>query len=274
MTSEASPTVAVFGLGEAGSAISADLAAAGVEVRGYDPAPVPTPAGVTRVDDPGDAVPGVGLVIAVTAADDATTALEQAWDEIGASVVYADLATGSPALKEELAGVAAEKGVPFVDVALIAPVPGRGLATPALACGPGSLRYAEMVNGWGGRVEAIGERAGLAASRKLTRSIVTKGLTALLMESMELAAARGDDDWAWRHLVSELTAIDESLLLRLLGGTGRHSRRRLEEMTAARDLLGSEGLPSPMTEGVIATLRRVAEEGMPEVLDHPGAGPL
>ena len=266
--------MAVFGLGEAGSVISADLAAAGVGVRGFDPAPVPTPAGVTRVDDPGDAIPGAALVIAVTAGDDARTAMEQAWDEIAPTTVYADLATASPVLKEQLAGVAAERGVPFVDVALMAPVTGRGLATPALACGTGSARYAEMINGWGGRVEAIGDRAGLAASRKLTRSIVIKGLTALLMESMELAAARGDDEWAWRHLVSELTTIDESFLLRLLDGTGKHSRRRLEEMTAARELLDSEALPSPMTEGVIATLRRVTEQGMPDDLAHPGAGPL
>ncbi|MGB8362511.1 MAG: DUF1932 domain-containing protein, partial [Acidimicrobiia bacterium] len=184
--------------------------------------------------------------------------------------IYADLATASPVLKEQLAGVAAAKGVPFVDVALMAPVPGRGLATPALACGPGSPLYAETVNGWGGRVEAIGERAGLAASRKLTRSIVTKGLTALLMESMELAVARGDGDWAWNHLVAELTSIDEAFLLRLIGGTERHSRRRLEEMKAARELLGSEALRSPMTEGVIATLRRVTEGGMPEDLAHLG----
>src|SRR4051812_36894297 len=32
--------IAVFGLGEAGSAIGADLATAGAEVHGYDPAPV------------------------------------------------------------------------------------------------------------------------------------------------------------------------------------------------------------------------------------------
>ena len=39
--------ICVFGLGEAGSLIAADLAAAGVEVHGYDPAGVATPPGVT-----------------------------------------------------------------------------------------------------------------------------------------------------------------------------------------------------------------------------------
>ena len=40
--------IAIIGLGEAGSAIAADLAAAGVMVRGFDPAPAELPAGVER----------------------------------------------------------------------------------------------------------------------------------------------------------------------------------------------------------------------------------
>lgn len=269
MTSERTPTVAVFGLGEAGSLIARDLAAAGVAVRGFDPADVPTPEGIDRVADPTQAVPGVDLVMAVTAAADARTAMLQAWDGIGPSAIYADLATASPRLKVELAEVAASKGVPFVDVALMAPVPGRGMATPALACGTGSSSYAEMINHLGGSVEPIGETAGTAAARKLMRSIVIKGLAALLIESMELATARGDEDWVWNHLVDELESIDESFLRRLLAGTERHAGRRLHEMIAAEDLLGSEGLPSPMTEGVVVALRQIVEEGMPEALSLP-----
>ena len=64
-------SVGFFGLGEAGSLISADLVAAGATVTGYDPAPRPTPEGVGRVADPGAAVEGAQLVMAVTAATDA-----------------------------------------------------------------------------------------------------------------------------------------------------------------------------------------------------------
>ena len=57
-------SVAVFGLGEAGGALAADLAAAGAVVTGYDPADVPRRAGVRRADDPVDAVAGADLVLA------------------------------------------------------------------------------------------------------------------------------------------------------------------------------------------------------------------
>ena len=53
----------VFGLGEAGGLIAADLAAAGQQVRGYDPADVTTPAGVERCDDPQSAVADAGVVL-------------------------------------------------------------------------------------------------------------------------------------------------------------------------------------------------------------------
>jgi hypothetical protein len=43
-------------------------------------------------------------------------------------VIYADLNTASPALKHELAALVADSGAQFADVALIGPVPARGLA--------------------------------------------------------------------------------------------------------------------------------------------------
>ncbi|MGD2103438.1 MAG: DUF1932 domain-containing protein [Acidimicrobiia bacterium] len=264
MRPEARLTIAVFGLGEAGSLIAGDLAAAGATVRAFDPAPVPTPPGVTRVDTPGDAIPGAQAIMAITAAADAHTAMDQGWDRLEPPVVYADLATGPPGLKEELANTAAAKDASFADVALMAPVPGRGLSTPALVSGTGATRYAAVINGLGGQVEVVGDEAGQAAARKLMRSVVTKGLTALLIEALELAAAAGDEDWLWGHITDELASLDVPTLTRLLDGTARHAGRRQAEMEAVRDLLDEMGVPAPMTTGTISALRRVSEDGMPD----------
>ena len=125
--------ITVFGMGEAGSLIAADLAAAGADVHGYDPAPVATPPQVTRHDDPKTAVAGAALVMAVTAAADAQGAIAQAWDVIKRGTVYADLSTAPASLKEDLNDTAALRGLPFADVALMATVRGNGLTTPSLA---------------------------------------------------------------------------------------------------------------------------------------------
>jgi len=248
--------ITIFGLGEAGSLIAGDLARVGVEVHGFDPADVPTPEGVHRHDLPTSAAAGAELVAAVTAAADAKKAMAQAWEIIGPETVYADLATSSPELKRELAEIAAERGVPFVDVALMAPVPGRGLSTPALASGPGAEIMAAALNLLGARIDAIGGEAGASQARKLTRSVVTKGLASLVREAMAAARVAGDEQWAWRHIVELLEGTDEEFIERLIEGTDLHADRRLAEMEAAAAYLTELGVPGDMTAGTIEHLRR------------------
>lgn len=256
--------VTVFGLGEAGSAIAADLAGAGAEVHAYDPADVATPAGVTRHNEPGPSVKGSNLVIAATAAVDAQRAVAQAWDRMKRGTIYADVSTAPPSLKEDLADSAALRGLPFVDVALMGTVPGNGLATPAFASGPGAELFAEIVNPMGGRVEVLGDRPGEAAARKLLRSVVTKGLTSVLIESLAAAEAHGDTDWLWQHLVELFSGADERLLDRLISGTPMHIDRRIVEMESAREFLESLEVSPTMTSATVEALRQVKKEGMPD----------
>lgn len=248
--------VTVFGLGEAGSLISADLARAGADVHGFDPADVATPDGVRRHDEPKSAAADAELVIAVTASADSEQAMAQAWDVIGPRTHYADLATSNPALKSELAARAAGRKVLFSDVALMAPVPGRGLTTPALASGTGATALAGLLNPLGGRVDVVEGEAGAAAARKLLRSVVTKGLAGLVLESMAAARTAGQEEWAWNHIVDLLTVTDEAFLQRLLDGTEIHAERRLAEMEAAAEFLENLGVSADMTAGTIEHLRR------------------
>src|SRR5262249_62360626 len=99
----------------------------GAEVRGYDPA-VPG----SSPDVPA-AVDGADAVLSVNAATVAVDAATDALPALGADAVYADLNTGTPSLKRELAALVGSR---FADVALIGPVPLRGLRTPTLASSP------------------------------------------------------------------------------------------------------------------------------------------
>jgi 3-hydroxyisobutyrate dehydrogenase-like beta-hydroxyacid dehydrogenase len=252
--------ICVFGLGEAGSLIARDLVAAGVEVHGYDPADVATPDGVSRHGHPDAAVAGADLVLGVTAAADATAALTQALDAIPRGAVYADLATASAGLQRRLAAIAAGVGLGFTDVALMAPVHGKGLCTPALASGPAARAFIEAMAPLGMPVAHAGDEAGMAATRKLLRSVVVKGLTALVVESMQAAEAAGLADETWDNIVGQLTAADEGLIRRLVTGTGRHAARRVHEMEAAADLLAELGVEPIMTNATVARLRTVAAD--------------
>jgi 3-hydroxyisobutyrate dehydrogenase-like beta-hydroxyacid dehydrogenase len=258
---------AVLGLGEAGALIAADLATTGLEVGGYDPADVPTPAGVKRHDDPADAVAGVDLVLAVTSAAHALAALGDTRGAIPPGAIYADLSTAAPAIQRELAGIAGAAGVKFVDVALMAPVPGTGLRTPALASGPAAAAFVAALSPLGMPVEHAGDEAGLATTRKLLRSIVMKGLAALLVESLQAAEAAGLAAETWDNVVRQLAEADEALVRRLVTGTPRHAKRRIEEMDATAALLADLDVDPTMTEATAERLRRIAADPslVPEV---------
>jgi 3-hydroxyisobutyrate dehydrogenase-like beta-hydroxyacid dehydrogenase len=249
--------IAVLGLGEAGSALAAGLVAAGVDVHGFDPGDVATPQGVTRHADAASAVGGAELVMAVTAAAHAEAALDQALPAVAPGTIYADLSTGSPGLKRHLDDVTAAAGVGFVDVALMAPVPGRGLGTPAVASGRAAARFVEIIRPLGMPVEHDGDVAGHAATRKLLRSIVMKGLAGLLRESMEAAERAGLANETWSTLVDQLSNTDEALLRRLAEAPAVHAPRRVEEMEAAEQLLVELAVEPTMTRATLASLRRI-----------------
>jgi 3-hydroxyisobutyrate dehydrogenase-like beta-hydroxyacid dehydrogenase len=225
-------TVALLGLGEAGSRLAADLAAAGVEVRGHDPAVAGTP-------DPETAVAGADVVLSVNAAMAALGAATAALPGLRPGAVYADLNTAAPQLKRELAALVGGTGALFADVALLGPVPVRGLRTPALASGDGARAFAEAFVPLGMPIEVVSPEPGDAATMKLLRSVFMKGLAAAAIESVEGAEAAGHAEW----LRAELAAvIGEPLLERLLAGSRAHATRRVEEMEAAAELLRELGI--------------------------------
>jgi 3-hydroxyisobutyrate dehydrogenase-like beta-hydroxyacid dehydrogenase len=256
--------IGVFGLGEAGALFAADLAAAGASTRAYDPADVATPDRIVRCAAPADAVRGAELVLALVPAADAVTAAEQARDEIPAGAVYADLGTGSAELKRGLAAIV-EPRLRFVDVALMATVPGHGVAVPSLASGSAADDYVAMLTPFGARVEAIGPEPGTAATRKLLRSVVVKGLAALVIEAMQAAHAAGDADWVWDHVAEQLSVADEAFVRRIVEGTAIHHERRRHEMEASMELLTSLGVDAVMTRSTVEHLRRVGGHGVPEL---------
>lgn len=259
--------ICIFGLGEAGSAIGVDLVASGMDVSAYDPAGVPTPDGIVRHETPGSALEGAELVLALTVAEDAPSALEQAADQLTPAMHYADLSTASPGRKRDLAAVAEALEVTFTDGALMAPVPGKGIRTPVLASGIGAPAFARMMAPLGMRVDIAGVEAGLAATHKLLRSVTIKGLAAVLIESLEAAQKVGIGDDVWSNLVDQLSAADETFLRRIITGTRAHSVRRTAEMEAAVELLEELGLDPIMSRSTVASLRRVSETG--EVPDLP-----
>ncbi len=233
--------VAVLGLGEAGGAITKDLVAAGAQVRGYDPA-VSAPPGVTDTGGEAEAVRGSDLVLSVNSSAASMDALRAGREGAGPRTIWADLNTASPEKKRQLAEEAQRHGIGFVDVELMTPVPGNGLRTPMLTSGTAAQAYKELLEPLGARVDVLDGPAGLAAERKLLRSVFFKGLAAAVVEALEAGRAAGCEDWLRGNIADELSRAGADTVERLVEGSHRHAVRRSAEMQAATDMLESLGV--------------------------------
>jgi 3-hydroxyisobutyrate dehydrogenase-like beta-hydroxyacid dehydrogenase len=161
--------------------------------------------------------------------------------------LFADLNTSSPRLKESIAQVVEANGALFVDVALMAPVPGRGLRTPVLVSGSGAEQFEKIFAPLGMPVKSLGTQPGAAIQRKLLRSVFMKGMAAVVIESLSSAERAGQREWMWQEIVSVFNEANESLMHRLIEGSHKHAVRRVEEMRAAAELLRELNTPPRVT---------------------------
>jgi 3-hydroxyisobutyrate dehydrogenase-like beta-hydroxyacid dehydrogenase len=250
------PTIGMLGLGEAGGLIRAGLRDAGAIVTGFDPLPETGPDAPTAQDAARDA----DVILSLTTAAEARAAAESVLDVLRDGQVYADANTSSPALKRELADLVAPTGAHFADVALMAPVPGRGLGTPALVAGPGAERFAACLAPRGLPGTPAGPEPGAAAQRKLLRSVAWKGLAAVVIEALAAAEAAGCEDWMQAELVALLESADAAALERMVTGSRRHAARREHEMADVAALLRELDVEPRMSEAARAWLAQLRQE--------------
>lgn len=261
------PQVALLGYGEVGRILAGGLAGR-VRLRVYDPAcPPGGPASGELVASNAAAVRGADVVIAVITGADSLTAGTESLPHLKPGALYADLSTGAPGDKRRLAEVLEPGGAAVVDGAIMAPIPLRGLATPVLASGEQAERFAAFAGAYGMAVTPIGGVPGDAAARKLLRSVLVKGLSALLIESRRAAEAAGLGEWFWGHLLETVENADEAFVVRLLQGAGQHGVRRVHEMEAATRMLTELGVSATMTEATTATLDHATRTGVPPTPD-------
>lgn len=257
----------MLGLGEAGSAIAADLKRAGLTVRGWDPAIPPERAPIPMARNSREAISGAQVILSANSAAAAIPLAEEVAPALEDGQLYADLNTGTAALKERLSAIVTPSGALFADVALVAPVPGTGLKTPALASGPGAARFVEIFRSLGMKVDLVEGPPGTAAMRKLLRSVYMKGFACAIAEGMIAAQRFGCLDWFTEDLLGTLAEADFAFVRRLVIGTRRHAKRRTAEMQAAAELLLSRGIQPRISTACAEWLHEIAEH--PEALPVP-----
>ena len=178
-----------------------------------------------------------------------------------------DVTTDGPDNKREYGKLCEGKGVMYVDSAMMGPLPIYRNTVPMLVSGSGAERWRDEMTPFKMNIEIVGKEGGDGTRIKLARSIFTKGLEALLVETFTFAHKNGIVDVVLQSLSETMDKTPfAKTALRYVSGDTVHSERRSHEAEEAAVGMRAIGMDPFVTEGVIKRLKRSAEQGYREKL--------
>jgi 3-hydroxyisobutyrate dehydrogenase-like beta-hydroxyacid dehydrogenase len=254
------PAIGFIGFGEAGSLIARGLRSEGLDrLFTFDVRNVQDRAssnGARAVQSPAALAEASDILISAVTASSALDAARQITPFLDSHHIYADINSVSPALKQEMDGIIRSRGAVYVEVAVMAPVPPYGHRVPMLLGGNGAAIFVEIMAPFGMRLEVVQGRVGTAAAVKMCRSIVVKGLEALMFECVLGASHFNVDDRVFASLNESFPGIDwKKLADYMISRVVIHGERRAHEMEEVAETLRAIGIDPIMAE---ATARRQA----------------
>jgi 3-hydroxyisobutyrate dehydrogenase-like beta-hydroxyacid dehydrogenase len=276
--------IGFIGFGEAGSSIAAGLRSAGIDhlhafdIRTHAPDFAPTiqkraaHSGATLVDSSAELAANSDILMSTVTASSALDAARQTLPHLEPRHIYADLNSVSPGSKRNIEELISASGVRFVEAAIMAPVPPNGHRVPMLLGGAAASQFAEILTPFGMRFEVLPGKVGTAVAVKMCRSIVVKGLEALLVECVLAAGQYEADERVFASLNESFPGIDwKKLADYMVGRVVVHGERRAREMEEVAETLRDIGVEPIMAE---AAARRQDWSALLDLRSHFGpAGP-
>jgi 3-hydroxyisobutyrate dehydrogenase-like beta-hydroxyacid dehydrogenase len=248
-------SIGFIGFGEAGSNIAKGLQSAGITrifAFDIDPDRVRRNAentGTPLLNSNRELAESATILFSTVTCARAKEAAEQTAPFLQSRHFYADLNSVSPALKQEIESVVAASGAAFIEAAVMSPVPPFGHQAPMLLGGKAAPAFAEILSPFGMRLEVISEKIGMAAATKMFRSIIVKGLEALMLECVLAASPYGADERVFSSLAQSFPGIDwQRLANYMVSRVVVHGERRAREMEEVAETLTSLGIEPIMAE--------------------------
>jgi 3-hydroxyisobutyrate dehydrogenase-like beta-hydroxyacid dehydrogenase len=212
--------------------------------------------GTTLVDSNSDVAAACEVIFSAVTADQALAAAQQTAPHLGRAHYYADLNSVSPQMKQRVGSAISAAGARFVEAAMMAPVPPHGHKVPTLLGGDAAPAFLDLLQPFGVRMEVVStDQIGRAAAVKMFRSIVYKGLEALMLECVLGASHYGAEDRVFASLNESFPGVDfHKLADYMIGRVAIHGERRAREMEEVANTLRELGVEPMMAE---ATVRRM-----------------
>ena len=245
--------ISIIGFGEVGRILAEDLRTQGLDVCVFDrklPGDAGGPMrehalrlGVRLAGDHAQAVAGADLVISAVTASQAVPVAQDCAPGLKPGACFLDFNSASPGAKIRAAGVVDGVGGRYVEGAVMTSVPPYRIKVPLLLGGPHAPALQPRLNALGFDARVASEKLGVASATKMCRSVMVKGLEAMLIESFTTARHYGVEDAVIASLQETFPGIDwEQQGAYFFQRVIEHGRRRSEEVREVAQTVREAGL--------------------------------
>jgi 3-hydroxyisobutyrate dehydrogenase-like beta-hydroxyacid dehydrogenase len=249
--------IAVLGLGEAGSIFANDLSALGITVSGWDPSPQrKLHESIRFAASNADAAKDADIIFSVNLSSVSEAIANEVLPVLNADKIFAEMNTSSPQKKMAIDEILKPSAVQYVDLAIMAPVPPKGIKTPFFISGAGAKSLKEKLAKFNLNIEVLSETTGDASTKKLLRSIVYKGIAAVICEAMEAGKAFDAEDYI-REQISSVIGCNNELIDRFTEGSRIHAERRIHEMEAVVNMLQEKNIEPVLSTAAKKNLEKI-----------------
>ncbi len=256
----ASLRVALIGYGEVGGIFGAALVARGVghvcafDIAGAADSPrgaaIRARAAADRVElaaTASAAVAEASLVISAVTASATRAAAASTADAMRPGAFLLDINSASPRTKVECAKRVTAAGGRYVEAAVMTSVPPYGIRVPMLLGGPDAATLCPGLNALGFAASTSSPKLGVVSAVKMCRSVIIKGMEALVIESLLTARRYGVEDEVLASLEETFPNFDwEKQGTYFWHRVVQHGRRRAEEMRESAATVRECGLEPHM----------------------------
>jgi len=271
--------IAIIGFGEAGGIFAEELAAAH-QVSVWDkkfltdmqPELTQRAAAmaVRAATSLADAVADAELIFSLVTAASALEVVQEAAPLLNDGQYFLDLNSVAPDTKLQGAQWVASHGGHYIDVAVMAPVPPKRLATPLLLGGAQAAKVATRLQAMQFDASALSEQVGDVSAIKMCRSVIIKGLEALTSECLRAARRYGVEQQVLHSLHASFPSLgwQQALPHYLISRVAEHGKRRAEEMHEVVRTLQDVGLDGAMSQATAHTQARLVEQMQQQGLNY------
>ncbi|AJQ96132.1 NAD(P)-dependent oxidoreductase [Gynuella sunshinyii] len=216
--------------------------------------------GIQQCQSLEEALTDADWIISVVTADQAQAAARSAVPYLQPGVFFFDCNSCSPNTKKNSAGMIAEQGACYVDVAVMAPVYPLRNKTPLLLSGPYATEGTEIFSALGLNPKVVEGEIGASSSIKMIRSIMVKGMEALTAECVLAGRLAGVDERVLESLDLSYPGFDwKNKAAYNLERMTQHGIRRAAEMQEVDLFLSELGFTESMSANTAKLQQKIGQ---------------